>query len=98
MIKPYIKDLVQNYKDAPNLWDIHLSSKSSYVLKNTTHYLGIEIHKNKKVDVYIRENKPLIDVNIFEQAYLRMYFLPKLQLKDINYKVPTKATSPEAFL
>ena len=86
-------DIVQNHKDAPNMWVINYNTKT---FENKKHKIYISFYNDW--DLYRVElngtDVAYGTLGFFSKKYLTAYFR---SLRPV-YKVPTKATSPEHFI
>ena len=86
-------EIVQNHKDAPNMWSINYNTK---LFENKKHKIFISFYSNWSLyrielnNIEIASNT----LGFFSKRYLSTYFS---SLRP-TYTVPTKAVSPEHFI
>lgn len=88
------RDIVQNHKDAPKLWEVSYGD-----LSNLQHKLKVSFNSysfGRVSTIEINNHSVTSRVNCIGKWYLAKYFRNYYVTSNIN--IPTAKTSPESFI
>jgi len=103
-IDPIIKQVIQNIKDAPNLWEF-----DGFYYSNKTHRIAIDtVSDRKKFYCLLIRNKVIFSSNSSlnnksQNALMSIIHKTEKEKTKLNYNklinsIPTKETHPEEFI